>query len=182
MTSKMKWMSRMPKAKFKRKGAPLEVLQRIECEDRNKFSKTDGSIEAEILNGDNPVGGSCIMLLVPEEIICMILDHLSGGPLGECCHWFEPNIVSVLSIARVEQTCKHLRTVINQARVWRKLLLNILEREPGLVDFIPDVSTLERNNCNSESSVDPFKRLFCELKLKLDNVWSRSDCVPSISR
>ena len=82
----------------------------------------------------------------------------------------------------MEQTCKHLRTVINQARVWRKLLLNILEREPGLVDFIPDVSTLERNNCNSESSVDPFKRLFCELKLKLDNVWSRSDCVPSISR
>ena len=82
----------------------------------------------------------------------------------------------------MEQTCKHLRTVINQARVWRKLLLNILEFEPGLTDFIPDVSLLDRRNCDNDSSVDPYKTLFCELKIKLDKVWTRSDCVPSISR
>ena len=82
----------------------------------------------------------------------------------------------------MEQTCKHLRTVINQARVWRKLLLNILEFEPGLTDFIPDITLLERRNSDIESSVDPYKTLFCQLKTKLDNVWSKSDCVPSISR
>ena len=87
-----------------------------------------------------------------------------------------------MSIARVEQTCKHLRTVINQARVWKRLLLNILEFEPGLNDFIPNVSLLERRNSDNDSSVDPYKTLFCELKIKLDKVWSRSDCVPSISR
>ena len=82
----------------------------------------------------------------------------------------------------MEQTCKHLRTVIKQARVWKKLLLSILEYEPGLTDFIPDVSLLEGRNFEIDSSVDPYKTLFCELKIKLDKVWSRSDCVPSISR
>ena len=87
-----------------------------------------------------------------------------------------------MSIARVEQTCKHLRTLITQARVWKKLLLNILEFEPGLSDFIPDVSSLGSNDWNTDSSEDPYKVLFCQLKNKLDNVWSRSECVPSISR
>ena len=169
----------MPKAKFKRKGAPLEILQKIEDEDRNKLRRTNCSIEAESVKGDNCFGGS--LLLVPEEIICMILEHLPGHT-PTLLRSYSKMIVSVLSIARVEQTCKHLKTVINQARVWRRLLLDILDREPGLVDFIPHVLSLERNDCKSESSVDPYKRLFCELKLKLDKVWSKSDCVPSISR
>ena len=172
----------MPKAKFKRKGVPIEVIQKIEEEDRNKLRKTTCGIEVNCVKIDNLP--ECSLLLVPEEIICIILEHLPGWHIITSITFnsYSILIVSVLSIARVEQTCKHFKTVINQARVWRKLLLNILDREPGLVDFIPDVLSLERNSSGIERSVDPYKRLFCELKLKLNNVWSRSDSVPSISR
>ena len=65
----------MPKAKFKRKGAPLEFLQKLEDEDRNKIRKPN---VVETLNGDIATAGTSRILLVPEEIICMILEHLPG--------------------------------------------------------------------------------------------------------
>ena len=70
----------MPKAKFKRKGAPADVLAVLDSrqvklkklnicevvnnqsEDASTGHKSDGSI-----------------LNLPEEMICMILEHLPGG-------------------------------------------------------------------------------------------------------
>ena len=66
----------MPKAKFKRKGVPIEVIQKIEEEDRNKLRKTTCGIEVNCVKIDNLP--ECSLLLVPEEIICIILEHLPG--------------------------------------------------------------------------------------------------------
>ena len=62
----------MPKAKFKRKGAPLEVLQKIE--DQCKLRKHNGGV-IEKLKKDNT---ESTILLLPEEIICIILESLPG--------------------------------------------------------------------------------------------------------
>ena len=66
----------MPKAKFKRKGAPLEILQKIEEKDQCKFRKHNGGV-IEKIKKDNTSTESTI-LLVPEEIICIILESLPG--------------------------------------------------------------------------------------------------------
>ena len=66
----------MPKAKFKRKGAPLEILQKIEEKDQCKFRKPNGDL-IEKLKRDHSAAESTI-LLVPEEIICIILESLPG--------------------------------------------------------------------------------------------------------
>ena len=67
----------MPKAKFKRKGASLEVLQKIEEQDQCKFRKPDGRI-IEKLKKENDTDTQSIILLVPEEIVCLILENLPG--------------------------------------------------------------------------------------------------------
>ena len=66
----------MPKAKFKRKGAPLEVLQKIEEKEQCKFRRHNGNVIEKTKN-DNTDTESTI-LLVPEEIICLILENLPG--------------------------------------------------------------------------------------------------------
>ena len=67
----------MPKAKFKRKGVPLEIIQKIEEEDRNKLRKTNCSIAVNCVKVDN-LPEECSLLMVPEEIICIILEQLPG--------------------------------------------------------------------------------------------------------
>ena len=91
--------------------------------------------------------------------------------------------ISVVSISRVEQTCKHLQTVIRHARIWRKLLLNVVESEPRLVDFIPQLAGINSKSKQDQENNDiQFKFLFAELKTKLDKAWATSDVGPSISR
>ena len=156
---------KMPKAKFKRKGAPPDVLLLLDRETKlRKLSDCDNDrapIGLEYTDGC--ATGSILML--PEEMICMILQHLP-----------------VVTIARVEQTCKYLQTVIKHARIWRKVLLNIIEFEPGLADFIPELGTLDKVKQEDEKSDTFYKSLFCELKLKLDRVWLAKEASPSISR
>jgi len=166
----------MPKAKFKRKGAPPNLLKVLDCENNLKgkstvikpllidylndqknsennadvFSKTEGSI-----------------LQLPEEMIVLILQHLS-----------------MTSIARVEQTCKHLRTIIIHARIWRKILLTKLEFEPGLREFVPNLSSLENQEKeNYDSVIDSsiYKNSLSNLKFRLDYVWMSAHS-PNISR
>merc|ERR1719225_1239207 len=60
-------------------------------------------------------------------MICQILAHL---PLS--------------AVGAMEQVCRHLRTVIIHARFWRRILMHTVEWEPGLRDFLPDFSSLER--------------------------------------
>ena len=67
----------MPKAKFKRKGAPLEVLQKMEEKAQCKFRKHSGPVIEKIKKDSNTDAESTI-LLVPEEIICLILENLPG--------------------------------------------------------------------------------------------------------
>ena len=67
----------MPKAKFKRKGASLEVLKKIEEQDQCKFRKPDGRI-IEKFKKENDTDTQSIILLVPEEIVCLILENLPG--------------------------------------------------------------------------------------------------------
>eukprot|EP00090_Calanus_glacialis_P019394 TRINITY_DN29800_c0_g1_i1.p1 TRINITY_DN29800_c0_g1~~TRINITY_DN29800_c0_g1_i1.p1 ORF type:complete len:700 (-),score=207.27 TRINITY_DN29800_c0_g1_i1:116-2101(-) len=169
----------MPKAKYKRKGAPLSLLKVLDSENNvnekpniskvllNEIlasSKCSESCENElnILSGSE---GSILRL--PEEMMCMILQHL---PMA--------------AIARMEQTCKHLRTIIIHARIWRKILLTKIEFEPELKAFLPDFSCLEKqekDNYDSEIDSLSYKRLLENLKLKLDYTWMSAHS-PNISR
>ena len=66
----------MPKAKFKRKGVPIDVLQKIEEKNQCKIRKhEEGAIEK--FKKDNTATESTILFL-PEEIICIILESLPG--------------------------------------------------------------------------------------------------------
>ena len=71
----------MPKAKFKRKGAPADVLLMLDSRQvkQKKLNVcevfTHQSDEAH--NGQSSSDGSILKL--PEEMICMILEHLPGG-------------------------------------------------------------------------------------------------------
>ena len=65
---------RMPKAKFKRKGAPLDVLKIFEEKDQCKFRKHNGGV-IEKFKKDTTQSK---ILLLPEEIICIILESLPG--------------------------------------------------------------------------------------------------------
>ena len=117
---------KMPKAKFKRKGIepPLlldefaqNITRPLEKEtasniDTNQVLDSDSSIRTEISKN---------ILDLPEEVICLIVAH-----------------ISIQTIAALELTCKHLRQVLINARVWRKILLNKLEFEPGLRQFLPE--------------------------------------------
>ena len=170
---------KMPKAKYKRKGAPLSLLKVLDSENNvnekpniskvllNEIlasSKCSESCENElnILSGSE---GSILRL--PEEMMCMILQHL---PMA--------------AIARMEQTCKHLRTIIIHARIWRKILLTKIEFEPELKAFLPDFSCLEKqekDNYDSEIDSLSYKRLLENLKLKLDYTWMSAHS-PNISR
>ena len=82
----------MPKAKFKRKGAPVDVLLMLEsrqvkqkkinvCEVVNnqsdEVSNGHNSEVGEVINHQGRSDGSILKL--PEEMICMILEHLPGG-------------------------------------------------------------------------------------------------------
>ena len=64
----------MPKAKFKRKGAPLEVLQKIEEKDQCKFRKHNGGVVEKFKKYNT----ESTILFLPEEIICIILESLPG--------------------------------------------------------------------------------------------------------
>ena len=112
-------------------------------------------------------GSQGSILKLPEEMMCMILQHL---PMA--------------AIARMEQTCKHLRTIIIHARIWRKILLTKIEFEPELKAFLPDFSCLEKQekeNYDSEIDSLSYKRLLENLKLKLDYTWMSAHS-PNISR
>ena len=65
---------RMPKAKFKRKGAPLDVLKIFEEKDQCKVRKHNGGV-IEKFKKDTTQSK---ILLLPEEIICIILESLPG--------------------------------------------------------------------------------------------------------
>ena len=81
----------MPKAKFKRKGAPPDALIKLE----NEIKQRKLNISEVICNqnvsepkstlketsSDNESSGSILQL--PEEMICMILQHLPGTA---CAH------------------------------------------------------------------------------------------------
>ena len=67
----------MPKAKFKRKGVPLEVLQKMEEKAQCRLRKHNGPVIEKIKKDCNTDAESTI-LLVPEEIICLILENLPG--------------------------------------------------------------------------------------------------------
>ncbi len=60
------------------------------------------------------------LLDLPEEIICMILVKLD-----------------LVSVAALQQACKHLHQLMVNARVWRRLLVHKVENEPGLRRFLP---------------------------------------------
>ena len=153
----------MPKAKFKRKGVDPGVLSLLE----------DGVVgvkQRKLLDNANSDvvtsrGSDGSILRLPEEMVCMILQHLP-----------------VITIARVEQSCKHLHTVIKQAKLWRKLLLNAIESEPGLADFIPEVECIDKSKHEDGKSDIYYKQLFAKLKRKIDQVWRSKDCGPNISR
>ena len=86
----------------------------------------------------------------------------------------------MICIARLEQTCKHLQTVIRQARLWRKILLNILENEPGLDDFLPELS--EKSKQDDDKNDEYFKTMLSSLKNKLDKAWLSTEISPLTSR
>ena len=164
----------MPKAKYKRKGAPLSLLQVLDS-DKNISKKPNicGVLLAENQTSSKDSETNVFsdsegsILRLPEEMMCMVLQHL---PMA--------------AIARVEQTCKHLRTIIIHARIWRKILLNKIEFEPELKAFLPDFSCLEKQEkANYDSEIDSlsYKRLLENLKLKLDYTWMSAHS-PNISR
>jgi hypothetical protein len=149
----------MPKAKYKRKGAPPGA------EDQPAAKRP--SVLPEGAEPEVPGSSQLSILSLPEEMICQVLRHL---PLS--------------AVGAVERACRRLRTVIVQARVWRRILLHKIEFEPGLRAFLPDFSCLERQEgagfCSEMDSLS-YKRLLENLKLKLDYAWL-SNHSPSISR
>ena len=155
----------MPKAKFKRKGVDPGVLSLLEdgAVGVKHRKLSDNSDVVPRHNSDSDGNGSILSL--PEEMVCMILQHLP-----------------VITVARVEQTCKHLHTVIKQAKLWRKLLLNAIECEPCLTDFIPEVELIDKSKHEDGKSDIYYKQLFSRLKSKIDQVWRSKDCGPNISR
>ena len=72
--------------------------------------------------------------------------------------------------------------MINQARLWRKILLNIIEAEPGLADFIPEISSVDKSKTDSDKSDSYYKKLFSSLKTKVDRAWFTADVNPIVSR
>jgi hypothetical protein len=62
---------------------------------------------------------SCSILHLPEEVICLIVARLD-----------------VASVAALEASCKHLRKMVVDARLWRRILVSKLELEPGLRGFL----------------------------------------------
>merc|ERR1719318_215649 len=101
-------------------------------------------------------------------MICQILAHL---PLS--------------AVGAMEQVCRHLRTVIIHARFWRRILMHTVEWEPGLRDFLPDFSSLERQEISEEFSGErdslSYKQLLEQLKVRLDYVWLSAHS-PAVSR
>ena len=61
-------------------------------------------------------------------------------------------------------------------------MLNAIETEPRLVDFIPHLTSVIKSKQDQENNDIHFKSLFAELKTKLDKAWTTSDVGPSISR
>ena len=119
----------MPKAKHKRKGAPPP--DNLDDPKRTKPDQDPDPRESEIC-----CYSRTNLLDVPEEIVCLILNHLD-----------------IHSISCLERTCKHLRTVIIHARIWRRILMNKLEFEPEIGVFLSEVWDVEQRNCdNNESS------------------------------
>jgi len=153
----------MPKAKMKRKGAPASAIADFaaasdlvgESEDQPPVKKSKEESCYSIIN-------------LPEEMICQILAHL---PLS--------------AVGAMEQVCRHLRTVIIHARFWRRILMHTVEWEPGLRDFLPDFSSLDRQELSEEFSSErdslSYKQLLEQLKVRLDYVWLSAHS-PSVSR
>jgi len=159
----------MPKAKYKRKGAPASLLKELDKAEDARGSSDSNILKRKISDNDHSFNllreGEGSILRLPEEMICMILKNLP-----------------VSAIARMEQTCKHIRTVIIHARIWRKILLNKIEYEPGLAEFLPNLSCLEKqekDNYDSEIDSLNYKLMFQNLKRKLDIVWNPSPRIPS---
>jgi hypothetical protein len=57
----------------------------------------------------------CSILHLPEEVICLIVGRLD-----------------VSSLAALEAACSHLRKMIVNARLWRRIFMAKMEMEPGL--------------------------------------------------
>jgi F-box-like len=128
----------MPKAKFKRKGAPIDLAATSDLIDSIKRRRTRSenatavsSVAASAVvsaTGDktttNTCGetsSECSILHLPEEVICLIVGLLEDD---------------VASLAALEASCRRLRQVIVDARLWRRLLVSKLEQEPGLRGFL----------------------------------------------
>ena len=155
----------MPKAKFKRKGVDPDVLSLLDNQMSVKQRKLNDCDVIKNQSDGHASNSNGSILQLPEEMVCMILQHLP-----------------VVTIARVELTCKHLNTVIKQAKLWRKLLMNAIDSEPGLADFIPEVELIDKSKHDDGKSDIYYKTLFAKLKRKIDQVWRSREASPNISR
>eukprot|EP00088_Acartia_fossae_P024567 TRINITY_DN2549_c0_g1_i3.p1 TRINITY_DN2549_c0_g1~~TRINITY_DN2549_c0_g1_i3.p1 ORF type:complete len:713 (-),score=154.45 TRINITY_DN2549_c0_g1_i3:230-2368(-) len=95
------------------------------------------------------------LLDLPEEIICMLLVKLD-----------------LVTICALEQTCKHLQQLLMNARVWRRLVVNKVEYEPGLRRFLP--KHLQTNFASRDLDHSSYKRLFAEMTSKVRHIWKSS--------
>jgi hypothetical protein len=133
---------KMPKAKFKRKGAPIDLdaaaaldssIKRLRTRSENATAVSNTAAGAVSATGDKPTTKNnspctaethserCSILHLPEEVICLIVGLLEDD---------------VASLAALEASCRRLRQVIMDARLWRRLLVSKLELEPGLRGFL----------------------------------------------
>jgi len=122
----------MPKAKFKRKGVPAHLTGSLPPPPKRSRTRSeglaaggtnnaaasganDGEISANFAMASFSSPSSCSILHLPEEVICLIVEGLD-----------------VSSLAALEAACTHLRKMIVNARLWRRIFMSKMEQEPGL--------------------------------------------------
>ncbi len=142
----------MPKAKFKRKGVPPEFMAAAGGESEVKRLRTTRSesvlsplvdtvanvctteISPSVIAGKIAIQSACSLLHLPEEVVCLIVALLE---------------YDVAALAALEASCRRMRQVIVDARLWRRLLVARLEQEPGLRGFLSP-SWVEANSMREE--------------------------------
>ena len=107
----------MPKAKFKRKGAPPDriaaadfLAKRSRTQSENATTTLNiGKSTTALSEINSTASPSCSILHLPEEVICLIVALLE---------------YDVAALAALEASCRRLRQVIVDARLWRRLLVS----------------------------------------------------------
>jgi len=141
----------MPKAKFKRKGATIPIFE-------NPLPKRirSSSTQEEDKPALEPIATYSRNLLdLPEEVVCLILVRLD-----------------IASVSALEQTCKHIQAVLNNARVWRRIFSLKLEYEPELRQFMP--TSFDPGDGDDGTENARYKELFGDLKKRTDYAWNNS--------